>query len=161
MSSNQSTTITYFKGWGLAEHVRWLLASHPSTSDFSSFCLSNFEEFDALRTSGDLLFGQLPLLEIDGMKLVQSQACVRYVARRNGMAGKDQAEQARADMVVELIKDARLGVVKWPFSKVGKGDAKGAGEASVTKVVSYVGWQYNAFAVASLQPSFAPRSAKH
>jgi hypothetical protein len=78
-------------------------------------CFSNFDEFDALRESGDLLFGQLPLLEIDGIKIVQSQAMIRHVAKRNGMQGGDLAGQARADMVAELVKDAR--VVKWPFSE--------------------------------------------
>ena len=33
------------------------------------------------------------------------------------MHGGDPAAQAKADMVAELVKDARLGVVKWPFSK--------------------------------------------
>jgi len=41
------------------------------------------EEFLALRDRGmHLAYGQLPLLEIDGLKLVQSQAIVRYVAAK-------------------------------------------------------------------------------
>jgi len=112
-----SITLTYFKGWGLAEQCRWVLAAHPSSSSFQNVCLSTYEEFDALRKSGDLLFGQLPLLAIDGIKIVQSQALVRHVAKRNGMQGGDPAAQARADMVAELVKDVRMGVVKWPFSE--------------------------------------------
>ena len=117
MSSNQPITLTYFKGWGLAEQCRWVLASHPSSSSFENICLSTYDEFDSLLSSGELLFGQLPLLSIDGMKLVQSQTLVRYVAKRNDMQGGGIKGQARADMVAELVKDVRLGVVKWPFSE--------------------------------------------
>ena len=38
----------------------------------SIICFS--QEFLALRQEGKLMFGQLPLLEIDGLRLVQSQA---------------------------------------------------------------------------------------
>ncbi len=47
--------------------------------DFKQVALNTYSEFDALRESGQLLFRQLPLLELDGLFLVQSQAIVRYV----------------------------------------------------------------------------------
>ena len=117
-------TLTYFKGWGLAEQSRWLLAYGAEVSvgvthtgpTFRNVALSSFSEFDKLRNDGSLPFGQLPLLEMDGFKISQSQAMIRYIAKRSGLAGGTLAEQVRCDMIAEAVKDARLGVVKWPFS---------------------------------------------
>merc|ERR1712113_730253 len=53
--------------------------------------------------------------EIDGLKLVQSQAMVRYVARKGGLSGKSPSEEALVDMVCEAVKDARGPVVGYPF----------------------------------------------
>ena len=35
-----------------------------------------------------LVFGQLPLLQIDGHEIVQSQAAVRYLAKKAGLQGR-------------------------------------------------------------------------
>ena len=53
-------------------------------------------------------FGQVPVLEVDGVQLAQSQAISRYLARRHGLAGKDDMEQAFADMHVDHIKDMMI-----------------------------------------------------
>ena len=95
-------TLTYFAGWGLAEQGRWCLAA--GGIPFVNRALATHEEFVALRDSGELLFGQLPLLEIDGLKLVQSQAICRHVAKISGMAGKNPGEEALADMVAEAVR---------------------------------------------------------
>ncbi|GMI25252.1 hypothetical protein TeGR_g7912 [Tetraparma gracilis] len=107
--------LTYFRGWGLAEQIRWMLAVAPETSSFTQTALETREAFLSLRDSS-LQYNQLPLLEIDGLKLVQSGACVRYLASRAKIAGNGPAAAARVDMACCAIGDARLGVVKWPFS---------------------------------------------
>jgi glutathione S-transferase len=84
--------------------------------EFDQVALARHGEFAALRDGGALAFGQLPLLEIDGLRLVQSQAIVRYVARRGGLAGSDDAESATIDMVAEAVRDARSGLTAYPFS---------------------------------------------
>ena len=94
--------LTYFAGWGLAEQGRWCLAA--AEIPFTNRALASHDEFAALRDSGTLLFGQLPLLEIDGERLVQSQSICRYVAKRAGMAGKTPSEEARVDMVGPTYK---------------------------------------------------------
>jgi glutathione S-transferase len=63
--------LTYFEGWGLAEQARWMLAA--SDIAFEQIALQEHADFAALRDSGALMFRQLPLVEIDGLKLVQSQ----------------------------------------------------------------------------------------
>ena len=47
---------------------------------------------------------------MDGQQLAQSHAISRYLARQNGMAGKDDWEQALADMYVEHVKDMMIGM---------------------------------------------------
>lgn len=106
--------LTYFAGWGLAEQARWMMAA--SGVEFTQVVLTEFSQFDAMRESGDLLFRQLPLLELDGLNLVQSQSIVRYLARRGGLCGADSAEAALVDMLCEGIKDARGVVVGYAFS---------------------------------------------
>ena len=83
---------------------------------FKNRALSTHAEFCSLRDSGTLMFGQLPLLEIDGLRLVQSQAICRYVAKRAGMAGQSPSEEAQVDMVAEAVRDARVGVTGFPFT---------------------------------------------
>ncbi len=50
-------------------------------------------------------FGQVPILEVNGQKLAQSNAIARYLARQHGLAGKDDWEQAQTDMYIENIND--------------------------------------------------------
>jgi glutathione S-transferase len=106
--------LTYFAGWGLAEQARWVMAA--CDIEWDQVALTRHGEFAALRDGGALAFGQLPLLEIDGLNLVQSQAIVRYVARRSGLAGSDDAESATIDMVAEAVRDARSVLTAFPFS---------------------------------------------
>eukprot|EP00656_Telonema_subtile_P026636 TRINITY_DN2861_c0_g1_i4.p1 TRINITY_DN2861_c0_g1~~TRINITY_DN2861_c0_g1_i4.p1 ORF type:complete len:244 (+),score=66.30 TRINITY_DN2861_c0_g1_i4:129-860(+) len=106
--------LTYFAGWGLAEQTRWVLAA--ADIDFTQTAFSTHEQFTALQDSGKLLFRQLPLLEIDGLNLVQSQAMVRYVSRRSGLDGSTPAEAALVDMICEGIRDCRGVVVGFPFA---------------------------------------------
>ena len=106
--------LTYFAGWGLAEQARWVMAA--CKIEWDQVALSQHSQFTAMRDGGELLFGQLPLLEIDGLRLVQSQAMVRYVARRGGLVGVNPAEEALIDMVAEAVRDSRGGVTGYPFS---------------------------------------------
>ena len=111
--------LTYFAGWGLAEQTRWVMAA--CDVEWDQVALASHGEFASLRDGDVLAFGQLPLLEIDGLRLVQSQAIVRYVARRGGLlagggGGGDAAESATIDMVAEAVRDARSGLTAYPFS---------------------------------------------
>ncbi len=101
--------LSYFRGRGLADQVRWMLAAtnpSPSLPPFHFHPVDTNEEFRAMGTGegeGEghkeggalLLFGQLPLLQIDGLNLVQSQAMVRYLARKGGLEGVTEGERVR------------------------------------------------------------------
>ncbi|NWQ77364.1 GSTA1 transferase, partial [Columbina picui] len=54
---------------------------------------------------GFLLFQQVPMVEIDGMKIVQSRAIANYIAGKYNLYGKDLKERALIDMYVEGLFD--------------------------------------------------------
>jgi len=53
-------------------------------------------------------FGQLPLLRDGDFEVAQSNAMLRYVARKHGLYGKNEQEQAKIDMVNDQQEDIRL-----------------------------------------------------
>ncbi|XP_063772757.1 glutathione S-transferase 3-like [Pseudophryne corroboree] len=99
----------YFNGRGRMECVRWLLAA--AGVEFEEKFYVTKEEFEKLLKSGDLMFQQIPMVEIDGLKLVQTRAIMNYIARKSNMYGKDQKESAFIDMYVEGCSDLALLVI--------------------------------------------------
>nr|XP_006822382.1 PREDICTED: glutathione S-transferase A4-like [Saccoglossus kowalevskii] len=95
--------LTYVNGRGLSESIRIIMAA--TGIEFQETFLQNKEQFETLRKAGDLLFMQVPLLEIDGMKLVQTNAIIRYIARKYDMYGKTLEEKTRIDMLNEGARD--------------------------------------------------------
>jgi glutathione S-transferase len=49
--------------------------------------------------------GQLPALEYDGAVLSQSLTIARFLAKEFGLAGKNNLEQAQADMIIDAGND--------------------------------------------------------
>ena len=52
-----------------------------------------------------LTLGQLPVLEVDGKTIGQSMTIARFLARRYNLAGKNDLEEAEADMLVDSMTD--------------------------------------------------------
>ena len=93
-TSPPAYTLTYFDARGLAEVTRYLFAisETPYTDkrlplqfkvpgDFSTIVK---EEFDAAKKRGDFRVGmdRVPVLDVDGVRIAQSKAIERFVARR-------------------------------------------------------------------------------
>lgn len=53
-------------------------------------------------------FGQMPILEVDGMRVHQSSAINRYLAKRIGLAGSNDWECLQIDIVADTFTDFRL-----------------------------------------------------
>jgi len=52
------------------------------------------EQCVAFPLGGSLLFQQVPMVEIDGMKMVQTRAILSYIAAKHNLYGKDLKERA-------------------------------------------------------------------
>ncbi|TFK06772.1 ectonucleotide pyrophosphatase/phosphodiesterase family member 7 [Platysternon megacephalum] len=82
----------YFNGRGRMESIRWLLAAVGV--EFEEEFLETREQYEKLLQDGALLFQQVPMVEIDGMKMVQTRAILSYVAGKHNLYGKDLKERA-------------------------------------------------------------------
>ncbi len=103
----------YFKGRGRAETTRWMLAVNEI--EFENVSLSNPADFENLKLAGKLPFNQLPLLEIDGLKLSQSAAMVGYLARRGGIYGDGPIEAVWCDMIAGATADFNTPAMQFAF----------------------------------------------
>ncbi|NWX22981.1 GSTA3 transferase, partial [Aegotheles bennettii] len=106
--------LTYLNGRGRMESIRWLLAA--AGVEFEEVFLQIKEQYEKLITDGSLLFQQVPLVEIDGMKMVQTRAILSYIAGKYNLYGKDLKERALIDMYVEGIIDLMHMILMFPFS---------------------------------------------
>jgi len=108
-------TLTYFGSRGLAENIRVLLAE--AKVDYEEISLGSFnreappQSFTDLVASGVLPFNLVPIWqEPNGIKLTQSNAILRHIARHYHFYGKNEAEAARADELAEGMQDLRVAV---------------------------------------------------
>ena len=53
----------------------------------------------------DMPLGQMPVLEYDGTQISQSLTIARFLAKEFGLAGKNNLEQAQADMIIDAGSD--------------------------------------------------------
>merc|ERR1712173_158739 len=65
----------------------------------------SFEDMPSLKPS--LPFGQLPVLEVDGVDICQSMAIARYLASECGIAGSSGLVKAQVDEVVDVVNDVQ------------------------------------------------------
>lgn len=105
--------LTYVNGRGRMESIRWLLSA--AGVEFEEIFLETREQLLKLCQDGSLLFHQLPLVEIDGMKLVQCRAILSYIAGKYNLYGKDLKERALIDMYVGGTDDLMGFLLSFPF----------------------------------------------
>ncbi|XP_065443861.1 glutathione S-transferase 3-like isoform X2 [Chrysemys picta bellii] len=103
----------YFNGRGKMESIRWLLAA--AGVEFEEEFLETREQYEKLLQDGYLLFQQVPLVEIDRMKMVQTRAILSYIAAKYNLYGKDLKERAMIDMYVEGTTDLMGLIIVCPF----------------------------------------------
>ena len=104
--------IIYFNGRGRGEMLRWIC--EVGGLEYENIRLTN-EEWP--KHKPDAPFGQLPMIEYDGVKLAQSKAINRFLARKAGLAGKDDLEQCQVDMYLELLSELFDAWIKVAFEK--------------------------------------------
>lgn len=112
MSNFSSTAVlTYWDGRGNAELLRLMLAASGEAweekvyGDDNATHMSTPDQFKNIIADGVCAFEQVPLLQIDGLNLVQKQAIVRYLARKHNMYGANAVEAVQIDIVSEGYLD--------------------------------------------------------
>jgi len=96
-----SYKLTYFDfDGGRAEPVR--IAFHAAGIEFEDDRLS-FQEFGEMRN--DTRFNSLPVLEIDGNQVTQTNAICRYVGKMAGLYPADNVQALYCDEVLDALED--------------------------------------------------------
>lgn len=113
---NVEATLYYFAGRGLGDQVRWMLAA--TNVSFTQKIISKRSQLLKM-AQRQLPFGEIPLLQIDGQELVQSQVMIRYLAKRGGLTGFNEEEQLKCDMIAEAVNDLINLVASAPFKRCG------------------------------------------
>eukprot|EP01126_Amoeba_proteus_P023840 TRINITY_DN2396_c0_g2_i1.p1 TRINITY_DN2396_c0_g2~~TRINITY_DN2396_c0_g2_i1.p1 ORF type:complete len:231 (+),score=56.60 TRINITY_DN2396_c0_g2_i1:3-695(+) len=108
--AEQTYKLTYFDGRGLAETSRYLLSIGGVKWEDNRLPIQmgppvTRPEFDALKASGVLPYGQVPILEIEGKVIAQSKAIERFLARRFNLYGTTDLEAALIDRFSEGVND--------------------------------------------------------
>ncbi|TNN56161.1 Glutathione S-transferase A4 [Liparis tanakae] len=85
-------------------------------SQFDEVYLTTREQYEQLLSDGDLMFQQVPLVEIDGMKLIQTKAILNYIAEKYNLHGKDLKDRVMINMYSEGVIDLMEMIMVMPFT---------------------------------------------
>ncbi|XP_075216973.1 glutathione S-transferase-like [Lycorma delicatula] len=94
--------LIYFNSRGRAEHIRFIFAY--AGIDYTDHRIPT-EKWPELKKS--VPFGMLPVLEVDGKPVAQSNAVARYLARQYNLTGKDEWEALQCDALVDTLGDLK------------------------------------------------------
>ena len=102
----------YFNACGRAEISRLIFAA--AGQKFEDI---RYEHNEWPSHKAEMPLGQMPVLEHNGTKLSQSITIARFLAKRFQLAGKDDFDQAKADVVVDTISDVIAKLIPVRFEK--------------------------------------------
>ena len=113
--------LIYFNVRGLAETTRMLFAVNNQNGDREEYEDFRYplevidmkthqmtkDEFDSDKSDGKLVksLNKVPFLEVDGHVIPQSKTIERFLARRFGLMGNDEYENAHIDSICECVRD--------------------------------------------------------
>ncbi|XP_050294591.1 glutathione S-transferase-like isoform X2 [Anthonomus grandis grandis] len=99
--------LLYFDTPGRAEHIRYIFAY--AGVDYEDFRIQK-EKWPELKKTTP--FGKVPVLEIDGKPVAQSNSIARYLAKKFGLGGKDEWESLQCDVLVDTLGDLQASVMQ-------------------------------------------------
>ena len=102
----------YFDIYGRAESIRFLL-SHAKVEYENINCGGDIMK--ELKESGKLEFGQVPMLETDGKRFVQSWAILRYLGRTYGYYPETPELAWKIDSTIDAVEDYLGAYYKFNF----------------------------------------------
>ncbi|XP_077999269.1 hematopoietic prostaglandin D synthase-like [Glandiceps talaboti] len=106
--------LTYFNIRARGEVSRLLFAA--AGVDYEDVRIAT-ENWPSEKTSGKFPFGQMPILEVDGITIAQSYAIARFLANEFGFAGESNLDKAKVDMIADAIEDLGNAMGKMYFEK--------------------------------------------
>ncbi|KAE8630804.1 hypothetical protein XENTR_v10000969 [Xenopus tropicalis] len=95
-----SYTLKYFNLEGRGEILRYLFSYSDIPFEDQRI---EFADWPALKPK--IPYGQLPVVEIDGVIYNQSLAVGRYLAKKGGLIGKNDLDEIRVDALIDTIDD--------------------------------------------------------
>ncbi|XP_077994058.1 hematopoietic prostaglandin D synthase-like isoform X1 [Glandiceps talaboti] len=106
--------LTYYNCRSIAETARLIFAVAGVDYEDVRFEIRG-EQWAKEKKTDKYPFRQIPILEFDGVVLAQSKAISRYLAMEHGLAGKDNLENARIDMITGAIEDLVKGMLQFHY----------------------------------------------
>jgi len=124
-SKEKKYKLSYFAGRGLAECSRLLFAHAGVEFEDFRFSMERGPKGEYIRPEWDVAkatmpFHKVPVLGVDDVKIPQSKAIERYLAKQFKLLGKNDTEAALIEAIVEQINDNRS---EWRTRK-GKPDSE-------------------------------------
>jgi glutathione S-transferase len=105
--------LKYFNVRGKAETIRFLLEDNQIEYKEERHQIDQFR-----KTKTDYPFQQLPIyITEDDIEIPQTQAILRYLARKHDLYGKSETERIRCDVFQEALVDSRDELVKFFVDK--------------------------------------------
>merc|ERR1712168_714379 len=92
--------LRYFNARGRAECIRWVLEYAGAQYEDVRFEREAWPE-----EKKKMLTGMVPELEYDGFTLGETNAIVSFLGKELKLAGKDHMEEARCEMIANMITD--------------------------------------------------------
>jgi len=127
MAAQPKLKLTYFNARGLAEVSRLIFAAAgASYEDFRYPLSEKFERPEFEVDKHKFPYGQVPVLEVDGVQIAQSKAVERYLVRHFKFTGQNDVQAALAEGIAETVGDLRTK----------HQDAKKGGEEALTKFLN-------------------------
>eukprot|EP00943_MAST-04B_sp_MAST-4B-sp1_P000877 g877.t1 len=124
---SEKVTLRYFDIRGLAEPIRLALSYLKIEYEEVKYArcapdckngLTDWTEAKKVGTeSGLFAFSQVPSLTYGDTSLVQSEAILRFLGRKHGIAGETEIEHQRIDLFVGGLKDMRSKYGKMVYNK--------------------------------------------
>uniref|UniRef100_UPI001438F0E8 hematopoietic prostaglandin D synthase-like n=1 Tax=Bombus vancouverensis nearcticus TaxID=2705178 RepID=UPI001438F0E8 len=97
--------LIYFNARGRAEHIRYIFAYTGIEYTDERIPEELWPEY-----KDSMPYKKLPVLEIDGKPVAQSNAVARYLARKYDLMGKDEWDAMICDELVDTLGDLKQAI---------------------------------------------------
>jgi len=100
--------LKYFNGRGRGEPIRLIFAYAKVPYEDVRVPREDWPKVKETTT-----WGQMPLLEVDGVEIAQTKAIGRFVANKHGLAGESDLDKAKCDEYLDVQDDILQEMGKW------------------------------------------------